>query len=105
MLPGFFKGETNVLPLTYANQELERLVRRTPEGMMFWSGTCADPTATCSGCRHFGYDTVVRDAAGNALTAHKRPTSCALYKKHMERDGAPLDPKTPACKYFEVRRP
>lgn len=93
-----------MLPLTTANQELDRLVRRTPEGMMFWSGTSADTAATCGGCRHFGYDTVIRDESGNALTTRRRPASCALYKKHMDRDGAPFDPKTPACKYFEARQ-
>jgi hypothetical protein len=89
--------------LTVSNPELDRLIRRTPAGMMFWSGTCTDPAATCGGCQHYGYQTVIRDDAGNALSTRKRPTSCALYKKHTERDGASLDPKTPACKYHEAK--
>ena len=90
--------------LTIPSHRLDRLVRRTPEGMMFWSGTCADPTATCGGCHHFGYESVTRNDAGNVVTARKYPVSCALYKKHTGQHGAALGPKTPACKYFEARR-
>lgn len=90
---------------TIANQELERLVRQTPEGMMFWSGTCADPTATCGGCKHYGYEAVTHNEAGNIVSARKYPASCALYRKHGARHGAALDPKTPACKYFQAKQP
>ena len=80
--------------LTVPSQELDRLIRQTPQGMMFWSGTCADPAATCGGCKHYGYTT----------DAHTCSTRCALYKKHTGEDGASLHPKTLACKYFEARQ-
>jgi hypothetical protein len=89
--------------LTNPNPELERLIRQTPEGMMFWSGTCIDPHITCTDCKHYGYTTVVRNDAGNMVDTHKYPTSCALYHKHTGRHGKLFDPKTPACKYFETR--
>ena len=90
--------------LTSPNPDLDRLIRQTPPGMMFWSGTCTDPGATCGGCRHYGYVITVRNDAGNAVTTRKRPTACALYHKHMARDGGTLDPKTPACKYHESKK-
>jgi hypothetical protein len=99
------KENPNLLPLTISNPELDCLVRRTPrEGMMFWSGTSADPAATCGGCQHFGFTAVIRDGAGNALTTRKHPTCCALFKKYARRPGVPLDPKTPGCRYHEVRQ-
>lgn len=91
--------------LTSPNPELDRLVRQTPEGMMFWSGTCSDASAMCGGCKHYGYEVVVRNDAGNGVGAHKYPSRCALYRKHMRRHGKPLDEKTPACKYFEAKKP
>jgi hypothetical protein len=94
-----------MLPLTAPNPELDRLIRRTPAGMMFWSGTCADPAATCGGCKHYGYEAVTRNEAGNVVCARKYNTSCALYKKHAGQHGASLDPKTLACKYFAARQP
>jgi hypothetical protein len=90
--------------LTAPNKELNRLVRQTPEGMMFWSGTCSDPTATCGGCRHFGYEVVIRNEAGNAVDTRGYPNSCALYRKYTGRHGKPFDEKTAACKYFEFRQ-
>jgi len=90
--------------LTAPNVELDRLVRQTPPGMMYWSGTSADPKAACGGCRHYGYDSVVRDDAGNALTTHKHPSSCALFHKHTEHHGKALPPVTLACKYFEAKQ-
>jgi hypothetical protein len=33
--------------------------------MMFWAER-SDANATCGGCKHFGYSTVVRNEAGNA---------------------------------------
>ena len=94
--------------LTAPNQELDRLVRQTPPGMMFWAGTCADPTATCSGCKHYGGNAfTVRNDAGNAVTSRKQrkppKECCALYKQHTGRRGKPFDPKTPACKYYEAK--
>ena len=89
--------------LTNPNPELSRLVVQTPEGMMFWAGTCADPDTTCADCKHYGYTTVVRNDAGNAIDTHKYPTSCALYHKHTGRHGKSSSPKTSACKYFENR--
>jgi hypothetical protein len=89
--------------LTNPNPEFARLVQQTPEGMMFWSGTCIDRNATCAQCRHYGYTFVVRNDAGNAVDTRKYPSSCALYHKHTGRHGKPFDPKTPACKYFEKK--
>lgn len=89
--------------LTTSNRDLDRLIRQTPEGMMFWAGTCADPTATCAGCRHYGFDAVTRNDAGNAMTTCRYSTRCSLYRKHTGQPGASLDPKTPACKYFEAK--
>ena len=99
-----FKGANNAAAYE-SKPELARRARRTPPGMMYWSGTSADPTATCGSCKHLGFDTVIRDDSGNALDARRYPTGCVLYKKYMERAGAPLDPKTPACKYYEAKKP
>ena len=85
--------------LTVSNPDLERLIRQTPEGMMFWCGT-----ATCGLCKHFGYEAATRNDAGNVVDTKKYPTSCALYKKHTGRDGKPLAHKTAACKYFEAKQ-
>jgi hypothetical protein len=90
--------------LTNPDPEFARLVRQTPEScMMFWSGTCSDPDATCSGCKHFGYEGVVRKRNGTTGT-RKHPSSCALYHKHTGRHGKPFDPKTPACKYYAPKK-
>ena len=91
--------------LTAPNQELGRLIRQTPIGMMFWSGTCADPTATCSGCRHYGYEAVTRNDAGNVTSTQTYNTRCALYKKHTGQDGESIHPDTLACKYFVAKQP
>jgi hypothetical protein len=83
MLPAFFKEKTKVTPnLTTPNPELDRLVRQTPSGMMFWSGTCSNPAAACGGCKHFGYEMVTRNEAGNAIDTRKYPNRCSLYEKH-----------------------
>jgi hypothetical protein len=92
--------------LTVPSKELDRLIRQTPpQSMMFWAGTCADPAATCGGCQHYGYESVTRNKAGDAVETHKHPASCALYKKHhwAGRDGKPFDPATRACKYFAAK--
>ena len=78
--------------LTSPNPEFDHLVKRTPPGMMFWSGTCADPTATCDGCRYYN------------LT-RKNKGRCSLYQNHTGRAGAAFDKKTPACKYFQAKNP
>jgi hypothetical protein len=75
--------------LTVANTELDQLIRQTPPGMMFWSGTCPDPTRTCGQCAHW-----------QAL--HARRFGCGLYKKHTGV-AKPLLKETPACKYFEAK--
>jgi hypothetical protein len=90
--------------LTAPDPELARLIRQTPpESMMHWSGTCADPTAVCGGCRHFGYETVARNDAGDAVVTHKFSTRCALYRKYTGRHGKPFNQNTPACKYFQAK--
>jgi hypothetical protein len=90
--------------LTAPNLELDRLIRRTPAGMMHWSGTCSDPAATCSACKHFGFETVQRNDAGNAVGARKYPERCALYKKRTGELGAKFPGSTLACKYFEKKK-
>jgi hypothetical protein len=70
------------LHLTSIDPALDRLIRQTPEGMMFWAGTCADPAATCGGCVHYGYESVVRHKnTGDALRTSKHPHSCALFQQ------------------------
>lgn len=91
--------------LTQPNVLLDPLIKQTPPGMMFWSGTCADPVATCGTCAHLGYDDVIRNDAGNAVDCRKHPASCALFHRHTKQNGQPLPPSTPACKYFEAKRP
>jgi hypothetical protein len=93
------------VPLTVPDPEFARLVRQTPEGMMFWSGTCNVPRATCGACEHYGYSIVVRNDAGNAVSTHKCPGSCALYQKYSSRQGKTVPKGTPACKYFEAKQP
>ena len=90
--------------LTNPNPEFTRLVVRTPAGMMFWAGTCSDPEATCAGCKYYGYTSVLRDSAGNAIETPGHPTSCALYYKHTGKSGKSISPKTSACKYFENKQ-
>ena len=91
--------------LTAPNAELERLIRQTPEGMMFWAGTCNDPSATCGGCQHFGFEIAIRNEAGNAVDSRKYPRSCVLYHKHAGRPGPGLSPEISACKYFQAKQP
>jgi hypothetical protein len=93
------------LHLVSSNPRLDQLIRQTPKGMMFWSGTCSDPDATCGGCEHYGYTTVTRNAAGNTADVHRYPASCALYQKHTGQHGDKLSKNTPACKYFYAKRP
>jgi hypothetical protein len=90
--------------LTAPNQELDRLIRQTPSGMMNWSGTSSDPAATCGGCRHFGYEDAVRNFVNNVVETHEYPSRCALYRKHTGHHSKPFNQKTPACKYFEARQ-
>jgi hypothetical protein len=91
--------------LTTPNQELDRLIRQTPEGMMFWSGTCSDIAATCGGCEFFGYETVTRNEAGNVVDTRKYPERCLLYKKHTGRAGKSFSGSTLACNYFAPKQP
>jgi hypothetical protein len=96
------------LYLTIANPELERLVRQTPPegGMMFWAGTCSDPGATCGGCKHYGFYEDVRNDAGDRIATPHHPRKCRLYYEHMGKPSKkPLWKGTPACKYFESRKP
>ena len=81
--------------LTNPNPEFTRPVVRTPEGMMFWAGTCSDPKATCGGCKHYDHD----------INTRKHLGSCALYQRYTERLGKNFSSKTPACKYFENKQP
>lgn len=93
-----------MLPLTSANPELDRQIRQTPAGMMFWAGTCPDPKATCGACTYFGYEVPVRNSAGNAVTARKYPARCELYWKHTKRHGDTFSAATSACKYFAKKK-
>lgn len=79
--------------LAVPDPELDRLVKKTPPGMMYWSGTCSDPTATCGKCRYFGYE----------VDTHKYPAGCALFHSRTRQHRKPLPPDTLACKYFEPR--
>jgi len=89
--------------LTSPDPEFDRRARRTPKGMMYWAGTCSDPAATCGGCRHYGYMSVIRNASGNAIRTIAHATGCGLYHKYTGRHGAEVKRTTPACKYFEPR--
>jgi hypothetical protein len=91
--------------LTSAGAELDRKIKATPPGMMYWAETCSDPAATCSGCRHFGFSIVQRNDAGNAISVKKHPDRCALVWKYTNKPGAAFCGLTPACKYFESRQP
>jgi len=91
--------------LSAPNDEFDRLVRRTPPGMMFWAGTCTDPKATCGGCQHFGYSVPIRNSAGNALETREYPSRCALFNKHTKEHSKKLPAGTPACRYFEPKKP
>jgi hypothetical protein len=103
MLPGFFRRGKPMTPyLTKPDAELSRLIAQTPRGMMHWAGTCSDPSAKCSGCKHFGYSEVVRNDAGNAVTTRNHTKGCELYYDRMGRH-EPFYPETAACKYFEAR--
>ena len=91
--------------LTKPNAELSRLIARTPEGMMFWSGTRGDPSATCSGCKYFGFTEVIRNGAGNEIDSVGHPSKCELYFRHIGKPSKkPIRPDTAACKYFEAKR-
>jgi hypothetical protein len=85
--------------LTTPNPDLDRLIRQTPEGMMFWAGS-----ATCGGCKHFGYEAATRNEAGNVVDTKRYPASCILYRKRTGRHGKPLEQATPACKYFAAKQ-
>jgi hypothetical protein len=104
---GFLQGETRDMTphLTTPDPELNRLVKRTPPGMMYWSGTCTDLKATCGACHHFGYSVVVRNDAGNAINTSKYPDRCALAHSYTKKHGERLPQDTPACKYFEHKQP
>jgi hypothetical protein len=89
-----------MIPLTICDPELDARVKATPPGMMFWSGTCDVPGATCNGCIFYGYTTAVRNDSGNTVKTIKHPNSCALFHKYTRRHGKPISPDTLACKYF-----
>jgi hypothetical protein len=57
--------------------------------MFFWSGTSADPGATCGGCQHF-------------KTEHQNSIRGCCGKVRTRKNGATFDRRTPACKYFEI---
>jgi hypothetical protein len=75
--------------LTSGSSEFDRAVRATPHGMFFWSGTSADPGATCGGCQHF-------------KTEHQNSIRGCCGKVRTRKNGATFDRRTPACKYFEI---
>ena len=69
--------------LTAPNAELERLIQRTPKGMMFWAGTCNDASATCGDCDHYGFEIAIRNEAGNAVEFAQAPAQLqALSQAH-----------------------
>jgi hypothetical protein len=70
--------------LTVLDADLNELVRRTPPGMAFWSGT--GPKRTCGQCEHFG-----------ELVSKKY--GCRLYTKQTGYE-VQLLKDTAACKYF-----
>jgi hypothetical protein len=90
--------------LTTPNSGFDEMVRRTPTGMMFWSGTCSDPAATCEDCRHYGFEIAIRNAQGNVVSTREYLTRCALYQKHTGDVGDSIARTTPACKYFEAKQ-
>jgi hypothetical protein len=91
--------------LTESNPELDRMIKQTPPGMMHWSGTCTDPAATCEGCKHYGFEIAIRNAAGNVVSTRKCLARCALYRKYTGKVGDTLPRTTPAYKYFEAKTP
>jgi hypothetical protein len=80
---------------TSPNPELGRLIARTPRGMMYWSGTCSDPKATCGECKHYGRDAPPSKSKSTSL-------DCALYRERMGV-GYKFDRSTQACRYFEEK--
>jgi len=100
----FFYRRTKMTPhLTSSDPELDRKIRATPAGMMYWAGTCSDPTATCSKCKHFGFSVVQRNDAGNTISVKEHANRCALVWKYTSKIGAVFPGSTPACKYHEAR--
>jgi hypothetical protein len=98
---GIFQGNNQMTPhLTTPNSDFDDMA---PTGMMFWSGTCSDPVATCEGCRHYGFETAIRNRSGNVVSTREYSTRCALYHKHTREIGDSLHRTTPACKYFEAK--
>ena len=88
--------------LTGPNPELDRMIRQTPAGMMFWSGS-NNSSSTCSGCKYFGFSIVERDSAGNAINTKKCPDRCELYWKYTGKVSKPFPGSTLACKYYEAK--
>ena len=87
--------------LTASDQDLDRLIRQTPKG--------TDPTATCNGCRHYGYEVATRNEAGNIVSAHTYNTRCALYKNTLDttvrrsiRRRRPADISKPGSKMWRT---
>jgi hypothetical protein len=52
---------------------------------------------------HYGYDAVVRNVSGDAVTAVRKDKSCHRFLELMYRHGAGLNPSTPSCRHFQAR--
>jgi hypothetical protein len=88
--------------LTSIDPELDKRVKATPPGMAHWAGTGPDG-ATCGQCRHYGYDTPLRNAHDNVIGTVEKLNSCRRFFELMRRHGKPLPPLTPSCRHFRPR--
>jgi hypothetical protein len=77
------------------SEELDRAQRRTYTGMANW----AQGPECCASCSFWGYDQVVRDWAGNAISTHHRKACCGKYHELTGLHGAPIPSNAPCCRY------
>ena len=79
--------------------DLTRRIALTRPGMAHWAAS-GPFGRTCAACLHYGYQQVVRDAAGNTAGAKIRKGCCAKYHELTGIHGPAIPPRTEACRHF-----
>jgi hypothetical protein len=82
--------------------ELTRMMKRSVPGMAHWAGS--GPTGTiCRGCIHYGYESVSRNARGEAIKPVSHRQGCRKFYELTGRPGGAIPETTESCRHFQRR--
>lgn len=91
------------IPLTTLDQKFNEMVRNTPSGMAYWSGTGPEGV-TCRTCLWWGHNgdtTFPQKEVEYASTGQLKAARCGKYKILSYREGKAIPHESVACKYYE----